>query len=174
MLKTLILCSVMLFTYHPDTTPLNIKVLRQEVLAAIEKPKLTDSLYTKLEQVSPKPPIVLGYVAMLEALKAKHAWNPYNKFSYLGKSKKTFQKAVQADPHNMEIRFMRFSVEHFLPSYLGYSKNLQQDKLVILEQLKKPSEDKEYAKSVVKFLLESKRCTPAEIKELKSKMKSLS
>lgn len=168
------ICSMMLFAAFADTPPPNVKTLRKEVLLAIEKPKLTDSLYHKLEQVSPKPPIIIGYVAMLEALKAKHAWNPYSKFNYLGKSKKTFQKAVLADPDNMEIRFMRFSVEHFLPSYLGYSKNLKSDKAVIIEQLKKPSKDKEYEKSVVKFLIESKRCTAAENQELRTKMKSLS
>lgn len=164
----------MLLSSFADTNSLNVKTLRKEVLLAIEEPKLTDSLYNKLEQISPKPPIIIGYVAMLEALKAKHAWNPYSKFNYLGKSKRTFQKAVSADPANMEIRFMRFSVEHFLPSYLGYSKNLRRDKEVIIQQLKKPSKDKEYEKSVVKFLIESKRCTAAQNQQLKSKMKSLS
>ncbi|MBE7177419.1 MAG: hypothetical protein INR69_13500 [Mucilaginibacter polytrichastri] len=156
-----------------DTVP-DVKELRKEVIVAIEKSSVTDSLYKTLKPVNPKPPIIVGYVAMLEALKAKHAWNPYSKFSYLGKSRKTFEEAVSADPENLEIRFMRFSVQHFLPSYLGYSKNLEEDRKQIIRLLEKQNKnDRAYTKTVVRFLLDSKRCTTSEEAFLHKELKNL-
>jgi len=177
MKKSIFGCMLLFLTLgfaHAAEIP-DVKELRKEVVVAIEKSSVTDSLYNSLKPLSPKPPIIKGYMAMLEALKAKHAWNPYSKFSYLGKSRRTFEEAVSADPANLEIRFMRFSVQHFLPAYLGYSRNLQEDRkqIVKLVSAGKKEDDRAYSRTVIKFLLESKRCTPAEQSLLRDKLKNL-
>ncbi|GAA4325723.1 hypothetical protein GCM10023149_28230 [Mucilaginibacter gynuensis] len=139
--------------------------VRKQLVAALKSSKTTDSLYTKLDAVKEKSGLTIGYIATLQALKAVHTWNPYFKIKYLNNAESSYKKAVAMDVHNIEIRFMRFSVEHNVPGFLGYNKNLTDDRETIIHQLKKKnygSADHELVQAIIKFLLESKRCTPAE------------
>ena len=84
--------------------------------------------------------------------------------------------AATADPHNIEIRFLRFSIEHNVPGFLGYNKNLATDRQEMINQLN----DKNYGTAnrpltiqIIKFLINSKRCTPAENETLHQQLASL-
>lgn len=152
------------------------KTIRKQLLTAIKSSKTTDSLYTSLDAVKHKSALITGYLATLQALKAIHAWNPFTKLKYLNAAEKTYTDAVTADPHNIEIRFMRFSVEHNVPGFLGYHKNLETDRKTIIEQLKKKNyseDDKDLIRTTVKFLIDSKRCTPAESEYLTHQLAAL-
>lgn len=144
----------------------DISELRKQMLRAINSPKVTDSLYTALYTITKKPPLVLGYFGALEALKAKDSWNPYKKVKLLVASNKTMEQAINASPNDMEIRFIRFSIQTNLPHFLGLNKDLDADKNQILHQLKQKnygSADKVFVQNMIKFLLNSKQCSPAEI-----------
>ena len=145
---------------EPDLAP-----LRKKLMLAINSKQTTDSLYNTLSQNNKKTPVLVAYMATTEALKAKHCWNPYLKFKYLGLSGTDMQKAIEADPHNIEIRFMRFSIQHNLPGFLGMSHDLNTDRLEIIKQVSSHNygtADRELTEAIIKFLIASKRCTPAE------------
>ncbi|MDB5128754.1 hypothetical protein [Mucilaginibacter sp.] len=163
-------------TVHADTTEPNLHVIRKLLVSAINSGKVTDSLYRNLSAIKNRPALINGYIATLEALKAKHTWNPYYKIKYLNNAEKTFKSAVTGDPHNIEIRFMRFSVEHNVPGFLGYTKNLIADREEIITQLDRKhysSADAALVKTIITFLLDSKRCTPAEQSKLSQHLASL-
>jgi hypothetical protein len=158
-----------------DPAP-DLPAIRKLLLAALESKKTTDSLYKSLGEIKERSALINAYMGTLEALKAKHAWNPYNKFKYLNDCEKTFKSAVTADPHNIEIRFMRFSIEHNVPKFLGYTKNLVADRLEMVKQIDAKyyaSADKALVKTIIKFMLESKRCTADEQKRLHQHLASL-
>jgi len=158
-----------------DNEP-DLHVIRKQLLSAMKDGKVTDSLYRSLSALKNKAPVITGYLATLEALKAKHAWNPYFKMKYLNDSEKTFESAVIGDPHNMEIRFLRFSVEHNLPDFLGRNKNLDADKDEIMAQLNKKNytkADNHLVKTIINFLLNSNRCSPAEQENLNQHLAAL-
>ena len=151
-------------------SPKEIAVLKTNLVKAVENSKLTDSIYEKLDQLPNKTALVTAYCGTLEALKAKHSWNPYHKIKYVKVSLKTMQKAVNMDKENMEIRFMRFSIEHYTPGFLGFSKDLPTDRREIIKHYQNRNfgiADQELIKNVAKFMIESKRCTTEEIKILK-------
>ncbi|RCH55612.1 hypothetical protein DJ568_06890 [Mucilaginibacter hurinus] len=153
------------FTKNAVANDVDPVVIRQHLITALKSSKTTDSLFNRLDAIKNKTGLVTGYIATLQALKAIHAWNPYNKIKHLNRSEKSYRAAVAADPTNIEVRFMRFSVEHNVPGFLGYNKNLANDRQEIITQLKKKNyahNDHAFVSTVVKFLLESKRCTPAE------------
>ena len=80
------------------------------------------------------------------------------------------QKAINMDKENMEIRFMRFSIEHFTPSFLGFSKDLTADRKEIVKHYQNNNfgvADAGLIKNVANFMIQSKRCTPEEIKIFK-------
>lgn len=147
-----------------------ISVLKNDLVKAVESSKLTDSLYKRLAKIPNKTALITAYTGTLEALKAKHSWNPYHKIKYVKVSLKTMQKAINMDKDNMEIRFMRFSIEHFTPSFLGFSKDLTIDRKEIVKHYQNNNfglADEILIKNVAKFMVDSKRCTEEEIKIFK-------
>ncbi|MBC6111171.1 hypothetical protein ACFOG5_19020 [Pedobacter fastidiosus] len=151
-------------------SPKEIAVLKTDLIKAVENSKLTDSLSDRLNNLPNKTGLITAYAGTLEALKAKHSWNPYNKIKYVKLSLNTMQKAINMDKENMEIRFMRFSIEHFTPSFLSFSKDLAVDRKEIVKHYQNNNfgvTDKELIKNVAKFMIDSKRCTAEEIKILK-------
>ncbi len=150
-----------------------ITELKTNMVKAVENSKLTDSLFKKLDQLPNKTALITAYTGTLEALKAKHSWNPYNKIKYVSRSLKTMKKAINMDKENMEIRFMRFSIEHFTPSFLGFSKDLDVDRKEIVKHYQNHNfgnTDEDLIKNVAKFMIDSKRCTAQEIKILQKNL----
>ncbi|HEY1062816.1 MAG TPA: hypothetical protein VGE44_14065 [Daejeonella sp.] len=141
----------------------NIKVA---VHRAIESSAVTDSLYLTLKSESNQSPLIVAYIGTLEALKAKHSWNPYNKIKYVSLSQKTMRKAVERDPNNLEIRFMRFTIQHYTPSFLGFSKDLDEDRKAIVRQFKNKKfglADAPLIRNIAAFMIESDRCLKEEL-----------
>jgi len=141
----------------------NIKVA---VHRAIESPAVTDSLYLALKSGNTDNPLIVAYIGTLEALKAKHSWNPYNKIRYVSLSQKTMKMAVERDPNNLEIRFMRFTIQHYTPSFLGFSKDLDEDRKAIVRQFKNRRfgfADAPLIKNIALFMIESDRCLKEEL-----------
>lgn len=151
-------------------SPKEIAVLKADLIKAVESSTLTDSLYKKLAKLPNKTPLITAYIGTLEALKAKHSWNPYNKIKYIGVSLKTIQRAIDVDKENLEIRFMRFSIEHYTPGFLGFSKDLDLDRKEIIKHYQNQNfgiADDLLIKNVAKFMIDSKRCTVEEVKILR-------
>lgn len=76
-------------------------------------------------------PVFLAYLGAYQTIWANHVINPFNKLSTFNRGKKNLQKAVSLDQDNIEIRFLRFSIQKKSPKFLGYSDNLAEDKKYI-------------------------------------------
>lgn len=169
LLLLFLLCAIILNTFAQADSPPELKQLRQKMVLALNSSKTTDSLYTALAKISNKPPVYLAYLGTLDGLKAKHTWNPYSKIKYLTTAEKVLKQAADADPHNIEIRFLRFSIEHNVPGFLGYNKNQVADKDEMIHQLNAQNygtANKPLTIQLIKFLIDSKQCTPAETEAL--------
>jgi hypothetical protein len=151
---------------YADLAAQNLPQIKKAMLLAVEDDAITDSLYKELTALNSKDPLIWAYIATLDGLKAKHSWNPYNKLKFVSRSQKLIAKAVTAKPEDLEIRFMRFSLQHYTPEFLGFSKNLKEDREVIFslyEQRKFGRSDQELVRNIAKFMIDSQRCTPKEI-----------
>ncbi|WP_288448547.1 hypothetical protein [uncultured Chryseobacterium sp.] len=71
--------------------------------------------------------IAFAYLGGLETVWAKHALNPILKLKAFNKGKRKIEQAVQKEPENIEIRFIRLSVQKHAPSFLGYNDNMKED-----------------------------------------------
>ena len=152
------------------------KQLRQQLIRAINNSSTTDSMYNSLTAMPIKSPVIVGYIGTLQALKAKHTWNPYSKMKQVANAEKTFEKAIKADPHNLELRYLRYSVEYNLPKILGQSKNMGADKQVMLEQIarKRPNDDdRELVINVINYLLQNGDHTVGEKTDLHKQLVAL-
>ena len=145
--------------------------IRREYYAAVQSATTADRLHSRLQALPSPTPLLKAYLASVEAVQAKHSWNPYNKLALLSSADQTMAVAVQSDPKNIEIRFLRFSYEHYVPAFLGYSKHLQDDRRVIVQELATGNlgqMPRELVPGIVQFLQASGRCSPAELARLKA------
>lgn len=102
---------------------------------AVLDSKKVDLLDQKIEQFSYQSSLLKVYIGASYAIKAKNQWNPFSALRLLSKSIKKMDEAVNKAPTNLEIRFIRFAVQTNIPSYLGYSDNLEEDKDYLIENI---------------------------------------
>ncbi len=75
----------------------------------------------------------LAYLGALQTIWANHVFSPINKYSTFIEGKKNIEKAIKNQPENVEIRFIRLSVQKNAPSFLGYNSNIHEDTKFIKE-----------------------------------------
>ena len=121
--------------------------IKKLFLDAVNSEKNTLELLAILEkQNPPNTDIRFAYWGATETLMGKHATSPFTKLSWLDKGLLRLNQAVQASPNLPEPRYLRISVESQVPSFLGRSKHLMEDKKIVLEQLKLLTQKKDCAK----------------------------
>lgn len=153
-----------------------IEKIRTTYYNGIDNEDYIDSLQSIItrnfsDDKSKYPTIVLAYSAGVEALKSKHAFWPFTKMSYLNSSMELFDKALLQDPNNLEIRFMRYSILHYVPGILGFGSELDEDQKIILNLLAKKKSfeiSDELRTGIISFMIESGRLDQNQIDSLKS------
>ena len=106
-----------------------------------------------------------AYRACATMIMAKYVTGPINKLSKFNEGKKLLEKCIEKDNRNLEIRFLRFTVQSNAPKFLGYSSSMLLDKNFILNAL--PSiNDKQLKNIVISFLKSSTYLTNTEKQKL--------
>ncbi len=155
------------------TNAYDLNKIRLDYIDAINNSKKADLFYKQLLKIPSPEPVIQAYLGSAAAVRAKHAWNPVNKLNYLNEGFRIIDKAVKRDPDHLEVRFLRFSLAHYLPSFLGKGGNLTIDKTKIIDLLKKNelstfNVNQTVLKNMVNFMIDSKRCSKDEISFLKT------
>jgi hypothetical protein len=92
---------------------------------------------------------------------AKHVMSPYKKINYFKTGKDVLEQAIQKEPLNVELRFIRFSIQCNAPKFLDYHSNINGDKVLLLKAVK-TIKDVDLKKRITKFLLNSGEVNNAE------------
>ncbi|MFM6984708.1 MAG: hypothetical protein ACKOXF_11295 [Chitinophagaceae bacterium] len=108
--------------------------------------------------------IYKAYHGVAWGFMAKHSNNPVNKLDYVKKGLAFLNDAVLADAINVEIRFLRFSVEENIPSIVSFTSHVKGDKAMILTNL---TSSHAFYKTMKAYLQQSKSLTEAEKKSIK-------
>jgi hypothetical protein len=148
-----------------------LEVIRNTYYESVEDEtkliKLQDLIRNNFsDSISQYPPIILAYFGGAEALKAKHAFWPFNKLSYFNSAMGILETAVNKEPENLEIRFIRFSILNNIPGILGHSKEreIDKNKIILLLcrknyfQLKESIQD-----GIIQYMLDSGGLSPEQI-----------
>ncbi len=109
--------------------------------------------------------LLAGYEGGALMMLAKHAVNPFSKFSYFKKGKHILEDAINADAQNAELRFIRFATQSDAPGFLGYNDNLKEDKSFLLKALEN-MKDKELRNWIVGYMKNNKYLSEAEKQKL--------
>ena len=104
-----------------------------------------------------------GYKGMSYMIKANFDFNPYYKLSYFIKGKDLLDAAIENDPKNVELCFLRFCVQTNAPAFLGYRGKISEDKKVIIAGYNN-LEDLDLKNRIKEYMLSSKSCSKEEKK----------
>ncbi|MGN6180304.1 MAG: hypothetical protein ACTHNW_14045 [Mucilaginibacter sp.] len=71
--------------------------------------------------------VILCYKGAAEMLKARYSVNPFKKMSFFNTGRNIIERSILKDTSCIEPRFVRFTIQHNLPGFLGYNQNIAQD-----------------------------------------------
>ncbi len=97
-------------------------------------------------------PELKGYKAVLWFLKAKDYYNPYKKYEAFNEGKKELELIIKMHPNNIELHFLRLTIQDHLPGFLGYKSNITEDKKFIKEKVKEIKDDPDLVQRINAYL----------------------
>lgn len=106
-------------------------------------------------------PCFAAYRACATMIMAKFAISPINKLSKFNNGKYLLEKCIASEEQNIEIRFLRFTVQCNAPKFLGYYSSLKADKFFLLNSVSK-MKDLQLKNMIVSFLKSSVYLTQTE------------
>lgn len=140
--------------------------IRKQFHDAVMSPDQTKEFRKFLNESELSTPTVNAYRAVSEAMMARIVWNPLSKFKQVLKYADMMEEAVKSDIDNIEIRFLRLSIEYNIPKFLGMSKNMDEDTNMIVRNLSNVQDmnlDPSYGRYILSFLETTKLCTEQEM-----------
>lgn len=158
-----LICCTFSFRSNATVDIASVRILFQK---AVSDEKACKQLTHLLAPYDERNPLLLGYKGSGTMMMAKHVFNPFSKLSYFKKGKQMLESAIATDETNFELRFLRFTAQTNMPSFLGYNNDIEKDKEFILNYYShiKDAELKEF---VLPSLKKSKYLTTTEKEQLK-------
>ncbi len=112
-----------------------LKELRQGLQSAFKNEEACNALYEKVKDLKNPEPLVKGYVGAVYIARSRHV-AIVDKMSTFKKGKGILEEAIQALPNNLELLFLRMTIQLNLPRFLGYKDNIAGDKKFVLDHFK--------------------------------------
>jgi hypothetical protein len=75
---------------------------------------------------------LLGYKAATQMIMAKFYFNPWKKLQTFNSGKGQLETAIQIEPNNIELIFLRYMIQKNSPSFLQYNNSIASDKKILL------------------------------------------
>jgi len=166
-MKTLLI----LFTFLWSPAPNNLHKpslveIRNLLMQAAESKKANTQLKAALAQYAENNTVINGYRGVSTMIEAKHMFNPLSRWNKFKEGRAMMEDAIKTDVNNFELRYLRFAIQTSVPPVLGYSKNIEEDKKLLIAQLERVK-DSDLRTRTVKYLMSTKYCTPEELNKLK-------
>jgi len=119
--------------------------------AAIEKNNC-EKLFTLLKSCQENENVVLlGYKACVTMVMAKYTHNPFKKLSFFNEGKNLLESIISRNQHNIELRYLRLTIQTNIPSFLKYNSAVNDDITYISNSQSKISDNQ--LKQMISFYL---------------------
>jgi len=145
----------------------DLKEIRSLYPQAVESSEITSKIEGKLSSVtSSSKPILKAYKGAVLTLKAKFSKKKSEKKEFFKEGAALIESAVKDDSSNIETRYIRMSVQGNSPKFLGYHKDIEEDKQFILNNYAAIS-SKELKEIVKDYMAKSENFTEKEMAEFR-------
>ncbi len=147
---------VIFFLISVSVISQDLNGIRSAYPQAVENSEITNKLDGEFKNInSSSKPVLLTYKGAVSTLKAKFAKSRSDKKEFFKEGVSLIESAIKAEPSNVEIRYIRMSVQENSPKFLGYHKNIEDDKQFILKNYSSTA-SKELKDVIKDFVLNSK------------------
>ncbi len=154
-MKKIILLILILYCESSFSDTFSIPDIRQLYQSAAVNEDACDKLIHMLDKTTSENNLLFsGYKACATMLRAKYVFNPFTKWSHFYNGKNMLEKTILTDENNIELRYLRFTIQTNVPSFLGYKNEIEADKLFLLRSIKTLS-DENLKTSILSFLKKS-------------------
>lgn len=139
--------------------------LRHLYAEAVQTEAAAKVYHAQLHGYTGNDPAILAYRGVAEALLARYQWSPMAKLRAVREAQRLFTRAVGLAPDNVEVRFLRYTVEANVPRYLGFSQHLTEDRAHIIKGARHYPNlglDPQSLRLIRDFMLSHGSCTPEE------------
>lgn len=158
MMKFILFINLFAFlAFNPDVSEVR-NMYKQAVLSESAALSLLDDL-TEIKKSDDK--VLVSYKGALTAITAKYENEIKRKKELFKQGVMMIEYAIEEDPDNIEIRFVRLSVQQNIPKFLKYKKNIEEDKTFILERVN-DLDNKDLKTYIQEYILYSKKFTDQE------------
>ncbi len=139
--------------------------IRELYHQGIENEKSANLLHDYFEANEPDEPLLMGYKGANLMVMAKFGFSPREKYNHFTSGKAVLEKAIGLAPANLELTYLRYTIQVKAPSFLQYNKALQHDRMALLAGAKM-IKDTDLKKRIVSFLLVTGNLTSEEKNQL--------
>ena len=165
----ILLVSMMFFLFTNPASEIPVQTLRTQLYDASKKSSVANEFYSMMKNADTASPLHLGYKAMAEFMKCYHSFNPVTKLSYFAKGKTDLDHAISVEPENIELRYLRFTVQTNIPFFLNYSSSMNDDKNILIKNFSSVK-DEELKQMIAEFMLNSDACSAEEKSAFQNRM----
>jgi hypothetical protein len=155
------------FVFSSATAQVDDKQLlaevREKMPQAFNDEKACAYLLKKCKPVVNPETVLKGYIGGLHIAQSKHA-PLFDKMSALNTGTELLEAALKEKPDNIELRFLRMTIQLNLPSFLNYNDNVESDKKFVLKHYQTAMpvlKDR-----IINFIKTSGHFSDAEIKQI--------
>lgn len=121
------ICILSLFLHISfQSNNFSLEEARMNYNKASNDKKICEQMIEELETKT-QDPVLLAYLGGFQTVWAKHVGSPIAKLSTFKQGRKNIEKSIAKDPNNVELRFIRCSVQKNAPKILGYHSNIKED-----------------------------------------------
>ncbi|GAA4138010.1 hypothetical protein GCM10022216_14730 [Sphingobacterium kyonggiense] len=127
MIKVLVIAFVLLIGEDLRAQQLDLNAVRNDFNKGVKDEALCKRYLNQLEEHADSP-VERGYAAAFHMFMAKHTSNPFKKMGFFKDGRDRLEKELKSNPNNVELRFIRLSIQYHIPKYLGYHNHIEGDK----------------------------------------------
>ncbi len=110
-----------------SSTSYNLDLIRANYDKMFLDRELCEKMIDELDREKNNSATYLGYLGGLQTIWANHVFSPISKWNTFKKGKGNIEQAIKIEPDNVELRFIRLSIQKNIPSFLGYKSNIDED-----------------------------------------------
>lgn len=110
-----------------SSTSYNLDLIRANYDKVFLDRELCKKMIVELDREKNNSATYLGYLGGLQTIWANHVFSPISKWNTFKKGKGNIEQAIKIEPENVELRFIRLSIQKNIPSFLGYKSNIDED-----------------------------------------------
>lgn len=173
-MKKLLLSTILLtLTTISFSQALSRSQLREGFLRSVKSREALDSFTLALDLRTGRTAQEECYLGMCDALQISYISGMWSKLRMLDRSRTHIGKAIAKAPQDAELRFLRFMLEHNIPSFLGMSGHIREDVAFVLDHGSFLDEDADMKKMAIEYLISSKRCSSSQTAMLQKSLDDL-